>query len=142
APAGPARPPEPPPPPFANQRRVYGVVYDLETLRPVAGARVLIAPRAGGAGQEQVTDRDGHYLADLFREQFAAGQLVSVSAPGYRPGQLEESGSPYRERSLESRRATLEETTDSDLEPTLLKASDDGGLVPFDLVVLPERAPR
>ncbi len=138
---GPARSASPPPPPAPNLRRLYGLVYDLETLGPVLRARVLIKNPVTNSSWVVYTDRDGHYMSEHYLDDFAAGLIVSVTAEGYRDGHLEESGSPYRERSLESRRLTLEETTDSDLGPTRVPRGDGAPSVELDFAVLPAKRP-
>lgn len=133
-----AEPPPPPGEPPNNMRRFYGVVYDLATLRPVAGAHVRLMHKGGAAITTTNTNPAGHYSADVYLEDVERGVVVSVSAAGYREGQLEESGAPYRERPLDSRKKTAEETADADLSALLLP-SGDSRAVPLDLVLLPSK---
>ena len=132
---------EPPPTPDAppnNMRRFYGVVYDLATLRPVARASVRISHKRGAALTTAITSPAGHYSVDVYLDDLERGVVMSASAVGYREGQLEESGAPYRERPLDSREKTAEETADADLSALLLPGGDSRA-VPLDLVLLPSK---
>lgn len=133
---GPVRPYEEPGSPFPEQARVYGVVYDMVTLRPVHPARLLFRLPNNGVS-EAATDAQGRYRIDLFISHLDEGVSVSVTAAGYREGQLEDGGQPYRMRTLKSRQGTIEETAPSDLEPLRVGRPDSRGLVPLDLVLLP-----
>lgn len=135
---GPVQPFDDPGLPHPSSARVFGVVYDLGTLRPVYPAR-LVFSGGGRAVSECGTDARGRYQMDFVPEQIAEGLSVSVTSPGYRDGQLEDSGSPYRSRSAASRRETMEETVDSDLGPLRVGRPDSRGLVALDLVLLPAK---
>jgi hypothetical protein len=83
--------------------RVSGRIYDLLTLKPVAGAVVSFVVPETGARKSVKTGRDGRYVL-LLPTLKEGGYAPEVSHPDYRPGFLEESEEvPYREQS-ESRR--------------------------------------
>jgi hypothetical protein len=136
---GPEAQPAPvPPPPAARQRRFYGVVYDLATTRPVAGASLTfdIGSRPPGPGREQsqMTDAAGYYLADFPED--ADKLTVSVQAAGY-GGQLEDIYPPLRRRSESERRALLSRRDDY-LGPVRVLFTPSQEVVPLDLVVVPQ----
>lgn len=62
--------------------RLRGAVYDLLTLKPVAGAKITLTDNATNSRAETVTDAKGRYRAVLppLRER---GYLVAISKPGY-----------------------------------------------------------
>lgn len=135
---GPVQPFDDPGLPNPHAVRVYGIVYDLDTLRPVHPAR-LIFSMGERAVAECGTDSRGRYQLDFAPEQLEEGLSVAVTSPGYRDGQLEESGQPYRLRETASRQGTAEETVDSDLAPLRVGRPDSRGLVALDLVLLPAK---
>lgn len=139
--AGPvdAVPPEPPTnEPQAPMRRVYGVVYDIKTLKAVPAARVVISARGGlPPAYATTTDQRGHYRVDVM-DGPGANLVVTATAPGYRPGSIEDQDPPYRQRSERSRREFVEQTTDSDLEPFNFRCPPSHTLVALDLVLVPQ----
>lgn len=140
APPPPPRPsrverrPEAPSEPAAGMVRVFGIVYDLDTAAPVAGA----ALRFQGFGANvwgTAAGADGVYTLDIPAPFFDEMIFASVTAPGYRAGQLEDSPSPYFERPTEMRRAVIEQLAPSDLEPLPVRSRQ--ALVPLDVVLVP-----
>lgn len=130
-----ARRPEAPAEPAAGMVRVFGVVYDLDTAAPVAGA----ALRFQGFGRNAwgtAADADGYFTLDIPAPFFDEAILASVTAGGYREGQLEDSPSPYFERPAEMRRAVIEQLAPSDLEPLPVRSRQN--LVPLDVVLVPK----
>lgn len=128
-----------PPPPDSLFRRYYGVVYDLGTLKPLAGARLEFKVKGDETGWTATVNDLGHYQMDLFKGPDNT-MTVSAAVPGYRPGLLEEKDPPLRERSRSARRMIIDETSDSDLEPIPLRFRQDDELVELDLVVVPQAA--
>ncbi len=125
--------------PPAPMSRMYGVVYDLSTLRPVPEAEVRFSVRDREIFWSVRTNDKGHYQVDVMTDP---ALLVSVQSPGYRTGALEDKDPPYRQRPAKSRRMTLEETTDWDLAPFPVRPHGDyDSIVQLDLVVFPERKP-
>ncbi|UPT73513.1 MAG: carboxypeptidase-like regulatory domain-containing protein [Elusimicrobiota bacterium] len=119
-------------------RRLYGVVYDIETLRPVSGAQIKFSVSGGNLTWATKTDQRGHYQIDLI-ENPQHVILVSAEAPGYRKGALEDSDPPLRLSKAKRRRALVEETTDHDLAESLVRLGGSDNIIQFDLVVFPER---
>jgi hypothetical protein len=126
-----------PPAPAADLRRFFGVVYDLATKKPLAGAKVVFAVGPSGAAAEMPpcpADVNGHYTCDVPEE--ADSVSAYVTAEGYQ-GQFEDLIPPLRARSESERRAVLSQRDDY-LEPArvLFEASQE--VVPLDLVVVPK----
>lgn len=94
APAAPApRASERPEPP--SHLLVRGKVYDLMTLDPVVGARILFREKGSGrVARSAATGTDGRYAARLSRRR-GAGWDVSVSHPRYGDRYLEDGSLPY-----------------------------------------------
>jgi hypothetical protein len=114
---------------------VFGVVYDLDTAAPIAGAAV----RFKGAGRNAwgaATDADGFYIVDIPRPFFDEAISAEFSAGGYREGQLEDSPSPYFERPAEMRRAVIEQLAPSDLAPLPVRSRLP--LLALDVVLVPK----
>lgn len=135
--------------------RIYGVVYDLESQRPIAGARVEFTYEGYPNSPikisyedhkrhffQEVTDADGHYIVDLDRIHVERRDLfVSVRAEGYRTGALEDTDPPMFERAAADRHAKADETTDSDLDRIRVTASPSSNVVELDLVMLRDKRP-
>jgi hypothetical protein len=133
-------PPSPKIPADEHSRRFYGVVYDVATLKPVAGAKLVFKMSGAENGWPVTTNALGHYQRDLVKATVEIPMVVEVTpVPGYRKGQLEDTDPPLRQRSHSARRGVLEETTDYDLEPVPLRYQKDAVIVSLDLVLLPVR---
>ena len=131
--------PPTPAPPTEHRRRFYGVVYDVATLKPVAGAKLLFRANTAQAGWPATTNELGHYQLDLVKGTIDMPMVVAVApVAGYREGQLEDTDPPLRERPRSVRRRIIEETSDNDLEPVPLRFQRDADIVPLDLVLLPK----
>lgn len=137
----PAAPPEPPPAAPNTMRIFYGVVYNGLTGMAVPNATVLYKNATGQVGWAK-TSAAGHYHISLSRGYQSGEVLASVApVPGGSPGLFEDKDPPVRERAPESRRSLMEETVDSDLEPTPVRFKEDDDVVQLDLVLVPEGAP-
>lgn len=114
--AAPILPPEPaaapveavyttlPPPNLKKPAKLYGDpevwsvrgdVYDLLSLKPVSGARVVFTSRTDGKSRSVKTDAKGRYRLKLPKLK-EGGYNASVSHAAYRPIFLEEMDPPYR----------------------------------------------
>ncbi|MBI3288445.1 MAG: hypothetical protein HYZ74_02875 [Elusimicrobia bacterium] len=127
------RPPEPPV--YASMRVVYGVVYDMASVFPVANAAVSFE-RSGRTIFQTFANEQGHYVISLSRADTDAGLNVTVRAAGYRPGQLEDGDPPYRERAAKQRREAVAQIIDSDLEAVPLRYPPSADVVPLDFVLI------
>lgn len=127
-----------PPLPDPSFFRVYGVVYDLATLRPIVGAH-LVFRTAHFTVAAGVTDAAGHYRVDLSKGNNSGDVTISIleGVPGYRNGLFEDKDPPLRERPKEARLMIMSETTDSDLEPVPLRYKQSDEVIPLDLVLVP-----
>lgn len=121
-----------------GQRRVYGVVYDLITAQPVPGAMVSFTEVATGNSFFRFpVDQWGQYSALV-----PLGALrVTVTAKGYRKGQLEDTGVDYRSHTVEARARRADETTESDLEEAAIPESASNPLN-MDFAILPKLPSR
>lgn len=141
--------PEPPEPDVAmGQRHVYGLVYDLLTLKPVGKAAVLFQNASEFALNTGVvpaktmefraeTDAQGHYMVDVPELASDGDLLVTITAEGYRPGALEDSEPPWRNRPLKERREKARQTAPSDLSTGRLGCPKSQTIFNFDFLVLP-----
>lgn len=113
--------------------RVSGAVFDLVTLKPVAGAGITFT-REGAESANAATDENGDYEVDLAKGD---GWIVSLKAPHYRPGQIVDLDPSYRVRDADERRAALEQINDADLTPAPVEWKLKQTKVRLDLVVVP-----
>ena len=147
-----ARPPEPPriavrpdepgePP--DGVLRLYGIIYDMKTLKPILNAVVtLTGPPSGSAA---TTDQDGHYQLDFALPGVGADAndpqvIVGVSAPGYREGQIEDPDPPYLLWPLKKRLGYMAELTPADMAAVTLRHRPSDTIIPLDLVLVPKDA--
>jgi hypothetical protein len=128
--------PQEPDRPQAGLLRVYGVVYDLKTLRPVPHAVVRINVPPPSDTTE--TDEDGRYRLD-FSPQAATDSdvLVTVTAAGYREGQIEDPDPPYLMWPLRNRLDIILGLTATDMAAVTLSRRAGDTIVPLDLVLVP-----
>lgn len=129
--------PNAPPPASVGMLRLYGVVFDLGTLRPVADAEVRLSP----SGASARTDSDGHYQLDCWPPgPNDAPTIAAVAAKGYRQGQLEDADPSFLTRTPEQRQEALAELSPGDLEDIPVRARDGDSLVPLSFALVPESA--
>jgi hypothetical protein len=136
--AVPALEPEKPP---AGMRAWYGVVYDLVTLRPLAGAKLAFS-----AGNQEIavamTDAAGHYHVKL---DMAHSLWLSVSIAsahqGYLRGLIEDRDPPILELPLETRRVIMDDTKMNDVGPVPLRIPAGARVIELNLVVVPSVGP-
>ncbi|HEX4049079.1 MAG TPA: hypothetical protein VH309_14635 [Elusimicrobiota bacterium] len=140
APAIAVRPQDPPPGP-RGVFRIYGVVYDMRSLRPVPSAVVAFSP----GGYQVRTDQDGHYLIDFvgsfFDQSGDPTAQATVRAPGYLAGQVEDNpDASFLLQPLKDRLEFIAELSPGDLDDIPIRFDSDNQLVPLDLVLIPESA--
>lgn len=134
----PAKPVRLPAPVKKDQRKVYGVVYDLVSAMTVPGAIVSVHVANRNNGLTAVTDADGFYEIDFYRTLAGDGELfVDVRRDGRLESVIEKSDPPYRERTPEMRREDLQALRDHDTPPVVLHFADDEIALPRDLIVVP-----
>jgi hypothetical protein len=134
------RPPEPQQCP--GRRCVYGVVYDIESLSPVARATVTLLDSADATAVKTVeTDADGRY-GIVFPPVLPpdATPLITVAAPGYRAGQLEDpNAASFLERPARDREELVAELSSGDLEPVPVRYAPSETMILLDLALVPAR---
>ncbi|MCM2303323.1 MAG: carboxypeptidase-like regulatory domain-containing protein [Elusimicrobia bacterium] len=134
APAFPAKSKDPPSP---GEIYIQGLVYDLRTNAPVKNVTVRFEQPRGGSRWEALTNEDGRYWVSIFKDS-PEDLVVTIEAPGYRKGLLEDKDPPYRDRSPPARASIMAETVDSDLDPVPLRYRDGEQIIDLDLVLVPE----
>ena len=127
----PASPPQP------GELRVQGTVFDLATAKPVGGVEIRFRATTNEARWETTTNAHGRYQISFYNHDSAPVQAM-IEAPGYRKGLLEDRDPSYRERSPQSRKDLIAETTDSDLEPVPLRYKQGEQTVEVDLALIPQ----
>ena len=121
----------------SSQWAVYGRVYDLITLKPVAGAEINFRGNGAGMGSAQ-TDADGRYVVTLPRLS-QGGYELHASHPAYAPSALYEGDIPYAHLSLQERRGIVSNAQDGDMTlPTLNDVSGEASLR-RDVFLAPKR---
>jgi hypothetical protein len=65
-----------------REARLRGAVYDLLTLKPVAGAKLILTDNETNARAETVTNSKGQYRTVL-PPLTGHGYLVAITKPGY-----------------------------------------------------------
>jgi hypothetical protein len=131
-----ARPALVPSSPPANQRRFYGVVFDLATKKPVSGALISLSvgeQRSVVNTQSCQASLNGHYLCDV--SSHFDGLWVQVSSQGY-TGQFEDFYPSLLKKSDEQRRTVLAQR-DGYLEPARVTFVASQELVRLDLAAVP-----
>lgn len=126
-----------PPHPGGQTRRFYGVIYDIDSLKPIGGAKIRFAPKSSDHGWTAISDDQGRYQID-FSNGVDSGLFVSAEVPGYSPGLLEDKDPPLLERTREARLAIMSELTEGDLDPIPLRFRESADLVEFNLIVVPK----
>jgi hypothetical protein len=134
--AHPTEPPRSPHPP-SESKRVYGVVYDIATVFPVAGARLSFVD-SRGSPYEISTDASGRYHIDLPGACMGVAYSVAAAASGYRKGQIEDTDPPYFEKTAEQRGAALEQLTPSDMTAFSLRCRASARVVELGIVLVSE----
>ncbi len=129
--------PAAPKPLAKNAWRVSGTIYDLATLEPVAGAKVVFLLDEKQPVETE-TDESGVYAADLVKGD---GWTVSVRAPERRRGQILDLDPSYRVRDEDERRAVFDNISDGDLIPAPADWKRSSSRVTLDLFVIPNRWP-
>jgi len=126
-------------PPDGPFRRFYGVIFDLDTLQPLGGVKILFKGKGHEHGLTTTTNSRGHYQIDFFKG--TDGELsVSAEIPGYRPGLLEDKEPSLLERGAKARQAVIAELVEGDLDPIPLRFRESAGLVELNLAVVPKAA--
>jgi hypothetical protein len=134
-----AAPPPTPPDPAGSLTRVYGVVYDLLSKKPVAGALLKVSAPDAEGNWSSVTDERGHYQVDVPGWMVDRTAMIMSQKQGYRPGQIEDQDPPLSSLSASARRARIEETSDADLAAVPVRRTPGSALVRLDLVMVREK---
>lgn len=118
-------------------RRFYGIIYDIDTLKPLGGVKVWFRLKGNDVGFTTTSNSLGHFQIEFFNGA-DSGLLVSAEVPGYRPGLLEDKDPPLFERTHAARKSIKEELIEGDLDPFPLRFRESADLVELNLVVVPK----
>lgn len=130
---------EPPVPEEPDERtcRIYGVVFDLATKKPMRHLKLDVTQTNASVS----TDGFGRYHLDIPLMLLASELTVSGNAPDYRPGLMAERDPPMRLMAMKRRRE-IADTVDLSFDPVPLPGADcDDGLIRFDMAAVPARWP-
>lgn len=117
-------------------RRFYGIIYDIDTLKPLGGVKVWFRLKGNDVGFTTTSNNQGHFQIEFFNGA-DSGLWVSAEVPGYRPGLLEDKDPPLFERTHAARQSIKEELIEGDLDPFPLRFRESTDLVELNLVVVP-----
>jgi hypothetical protein len=120
-----------------TQWAVHGRVYDLMTLRPIAGARLrFVVAGSSVLKYEAISDGDGRYLAIVARDQ---DYEIEASKTDYAPFALHETDIPYARLSLDKRRTIVDEVRDGDIPVSSFHDASGGESARRDVFLAPQR---
>lgn len=122
----------------ANDWALQGRVFDLETLKPVARAKMIFAAPEHGLLYAAELDDFGRFavaLPNLIREGFT----IQVNAPGYEPYAQAEPDVPYATLTAAERRALIDDVLRGDLKPSRVVEPDSGRRESVDVYLAPSR---
>jgi len=122
--------------PARSDWSVRGLVYDLFTLKPVAGARVTFTSRESGQVIVTRSDAAGRYSLLLPRVS-AGGYDITVRHGRYQQTYLEENEPPYRSMSDERRQEAASQLLQSAVLHVPFLPAPEEETVEHDLVLLP-----
>lgn len=128
----------PSPPSSTSERRLYGIVYDLVTKKPIKAA-VVRFDNNSGMHWETTTDALGQYQLDIYRHFSPSVLTTRVSATGYRNGHIEDQFTGYYEQSEKSRLRLAADITDDELEPVPFDFAESADVLERNLVLVPEK---
>lgn len=129
--------PEPTAAPRGVRWEIEGEVYDLLTLKPVAGASVTFREDPTLPGETVATDATGRYRARVAGSPMK-GLIASFSHPEYQEIFLEETRAPYKRWSLERRRDAYAEALTAEVLHVPLFA-DPGAPLTYNIAALSKR---
>jgi hypothetical protein len=110
--------------PAAREWRLRGRVYDLVTLKPVAGAKLVLTDNETNARAETVTSADGRYKTVL-PPLTGHGYIVGISKPGYAKSYAGPESAGIAELDAGSRRELARQLGRSIEAPTALEPGSD-----------------
>lgn len=118
--------------------RVSGEVYDLMSLKPIDGVKVVFQDKSTGEAVSAVTDKLGRYKLALPKIH-EGGYDITVAKRGYSGAWLEEMTPAYKRQSRERRLEALEQLSGSEvLHVPLLPEYTERSLV-YDVVLFPRQ---
>lgn len=134
-------------PPFdsVSQWAIYGRVYDLITLKPIADAQLSFAMVSGSNGSVNgnmygpQTDEDGRFSVALQRLPDGSSYEIHASRAGYASTALYESDIPYARLPLSERRDIVHNVQDGDITPPPLTDIAGEASMRRDVFLAPSR---
>lgn len=111
-------------PRVAREWRLRGAVYDLVTLKPVAGAKLVFTDNETNARAETVSNAQGRYRTVLppLREH---GYLVAIAKPGYAASYAGPESAGAADLDLANRKELARQLARSVEAPTSLEPGSD-----------------
>lgn len=123
-------PPEPPAPNYHNVCRLYGVLYDLSTIKPICRKAMVLSWKKGSI--KVFTDGLGRFAMDAPNYSHAE---LDASLDGYLQGLTADRDPPLRTLSAKQRREIAGQI---DLGPIEIPDVACDGVLRFDLVAIPK----
>ncbi len=111
-----------------SEWRMRGAIYDLITLKPVAGVRMIFTDNQTNSKAQIQSDVHGNYRA-ILPALPGRGYLVTLSKPGYEKAYLDPGTEGVAEMPEERRREIAKELSSLIAEPASLQPNSDTPLV-------------
>ncbi len=120
----------------ASEWRLRGAVYDLITLRPIAGCRVTLVNEQTNRRVETQTTTDGRYRTMV--PSVSGGYVVELEKRGYAPIYLNSDAGSPRDMSAQRRRALASDLAKTFTRTPTTIAPSDGRPFSTDFYLAPE----
>lgn len=119
-----------------DQWSVRGQAYDLLSLKPVKGVKLVFTNAATGKSYAAKTGADGRYAVKL-PPGGEGGYGLEASHPAYRPSFLEETEPPYKRQSESRRVEAARLIINSEVLHVPLQMPEGASETVYDLVLSP-----
>ena len=113
---------------IVREWKMRGVIYDLITLKPVPGVRMLFIDNQTNARAEIQSDAQGRYRA-ILPSLSGRGYIVTLSKPGYEKTYLDPGTENVADMPLARRKEIVKELSSLIGEPASLQPNSDTPLV-------------
>lgn len=134
-----APPPAPPEPTLGpNDWALTGRVFDLKTLKPVAGVKMIFLCPERGLSRVTALDEFGRYGVAL-PVGVTEGFAIRVDAPGYVSSALAEPDVPYAQLAAADRAQLIESADGGDAASSRVVEPENGQPENLDVFLAPQR---